>query len=177
MKARRAIFFDRDGILNKSKVINGTPLPPESLEFLEINDDIEDLCTFLKSKDYMLFMITNQPDIARGKTKVDTVDRINLFLKEKLLLDCVYCCPHDDGDNCTCRKPLPGMIFSAQSEFNIDLTQSFVIGDRWKDIEAGTSARCKTILVNYNYDEKKIDADFTVNSTSDLKDLFITEGL
>ena len=177
MTKYKAVLFDRDGVLNKSIVIDKKPFPPKSVNECQLTEGIEHLCQYLKTNDYRIFIITNQPDIARGKTSLSEVNKINNFLKDKLNLDAIYCCPHDDSDHCDCRKPKPGMILKAKNEFDLDLEKSFVIGDRWKDIQAGEKAGCTTIFIDYGYDEKKIKSNFTVNSTEKIIEIFKEKGI
>ncbi len=160
-KKMKAIFLDRDGVLNKSIIKDGKPYPPQSVKDVVILDGVPEGLIKLKQLGFLLVVITNQPDIARGKTTVTEVEKINNYLKEKLILDDVYYCPHDDKDNCDCRKPKPGLVFSAKTRWNIDLSNSFFVGDRWKDIETGRNAGLKTILIDYGYNEKYIEPDYT----------------
>ena len=109
----------------------------------------------LKSKGFLLIVITNQPDVSRGITTKNNVQSINDYLMEKLPLDEINTCFHDDNDNCNCRKPKPGMIINSAKKMNISLTNSYLIGDRKKDIDAGINAGCKTIFIDYDYNEIK----------------------
>jgi D-glycero-D-manno-heptose 1,7-bisphosphate phosphatase len=159
----KAIFLDRDGVLNKPVIINGKPYPPANINDLIIPNHLEKCLMELKKIGFLLIMITNQPDVSRGKTKIEDVEAINNYLKEKLNIDDVLCCYHDDNDNCDCRKPKPGMIFSAANKWKINLKKSFLIGDRWKDIESGKLARLKTFLIDYSYNEKVVEPDYRVD--------------
>jgi D-glycero-D-manno-heptose 1,7-bisphosphate phosphatase len=150
----KAIFLDRDGVLNQSFVIDGKPFPPSSLQDLVIIEDVPDALKRLKTAGFYLIGITNQPDVARQKTSKAAVSEIHQFLIKELGLDDIFACFHDDSDVCSCRKPKPGLIFEAAKKYHIDCSQSYMIGDRWKDIEAGYQARCKTILMQYHYDEQ-----------------------
>jgi len=158
----KAIFLDRDGVLNDPVIIRGKPYPPDTLNDLIIPNHLERCLIELKEKSFLLIMITNQPDVARGKTKKENVKAINNYLKQKLNLDDVFCCYHDDNDNCKCRKPKPGMILSAVDKWKINLKKSFLIGDRWKDIESGKSVGLRTFLIDHNYDEKFVEPDYKV---------------
>jgi D-glycero-D-manno-heptose 1,7-bisphosphate phosphatase len=156
----KAVFLDRDGVLNKPIIINGKPYPPKSTEELIIIEGVKEGLNQLRQYNYLLIVITNQPDIARGITTINIVDDINNNLKQQLSIDDIYCCIHDDSDNCSCRKPKPGMIFEAAKKWNINLNSSFLIGDRGKDIEAGTNAGLKTLLIDYNYQESFYKPDY-----------------
>ena len=156
----KAVFLDRDGVLNKAVIIGGKPFPPKSTNELEIPECVKEGLTQLKERGYLLIVITNQPDVARGTTSLKIVDDINYYLKQHLILDDIFCCIHDSSDNCECRKPKPGMIFAAAKKWEIDLSSSFMVGDRWKDIETGKNAGLKTILIDYGYTEKYDEPDY-----------------
>ncbi len=152
---RAAVFLDRDGVINRAQVREGKPHPPMSLEDFELMPGIALILLDLKARGFALFVITNQPDIARGKQSRTVVDAMHESLADSLPIDDIFVCYHDDKDHCDCRKPLPGLLFEAQRKHNIDLARSFVIGDRWRDIDAGHAAGCKTVLIDYGYKEQK----------------------
>jgi D-sedoheptulose 7-phosphate isomerase len=152
---RPAIFLDRDGVLNRAVVRDGKPLPPPALQDLEILPDVAPALEELKAHGFPLYVITNQPDVARGNLTRAEVDAMNQKLASLLPVDDIFVCYHDDADHCACRKPKPGLIYEAQRKYNIDLARSFLVGDRWRDIEAGHAAGCKTILIDYGYRERK----------------------
>jgi D-glycero-D-manno-heptose 1,7-bisphosphate phosphatase len=152
---KRAIFLDRDGVINSANVINGLPFPPKDIDGLKILPGVQQALNAFRQEGYLLIVITNQPDVARGKILASDVEKINNSLKETLALDYFFTCYHDDADNCDCRKPRPGSILKAAHKYQIDIKNSFMIGDRWRDIEAGRSAGCKTAFIDYNYKEKK----------------------
>jgi D-glycero-D-manno-heptose 1,7-bisphosphate phosphatase len=163
-----AIFFDRDGVLNNAIVKNGKPYPPASLAELTIPDDAIASLTALKVLGFKLIGVTNQPDVARGTTTLETVEEINAELMGLLPLDDIRVCYHDDADQCDCRKPLPGLLTTAAQDYDIKLEQSFMVGDRWKDIDAGLAAGCKTIWLNKSYDERgPSKVDFTAETLKD----------
>lgn len=166
MTLKRAVFLDRDGVLNEAIIKNGKPYPPQNLSELKIITDVPKALSELRKHDFLLIVITNQPDVARSVTKKEDVDKINFVLQQELLLDAVFTCYHDDKDNCPCRKPLPGLLLQAAKKYNIDLAKSFMIGDRWKDIEAGRNSGCKTIWLKSNYNEPtpEKNADFVAHS-------------
>lgn len=162
---RKAVFLDRDGVLNEAIIKNGKPYPPASLAELVIAKDVLLALQLLKSLGYLLIAATNQPDVARGTTERSTVESINQHLMACLPLNDIRVCYHDDHENCHCRKPAAGLLLQAAKDFKVNLKKSFMIGDRWKDIAAGQEAGCKTIWLNKNYQEivpKK--PDYTVTS-------------
>jgi D-glycero-D-manno-heptose 1,7-bisphosphate phosphatase len=152
---RPAVFLDRDGVLNEVVLRDGRPHPPQTVDELRVIDGVPEALAALKQAGFVLIVVTNQPDIARGTTTRAEVDAINDQLKSLLPLDDVYICPHDDDDNCDCRKPKPGMIVQASNDHNLDLTHSVVVGDRWRDIEMGRSAGVGTVFVDYGYSERQ----------------------
>jgi D-glycero-D-manno-heptose 1,7-bisphosphate phosphatase len=164
----RAIFFDRDGVLNRAIVKNGKSYPPRTMAEFEILAEARWACQFLKAHGFLLLCVTNQPDIARGTANWETVSAFNELLRQTLGLDAVMVCPHDDADGCACRKPKPGLLLSGADAYGIDLTASFMIGDRWRDIEAGRAVGCRTAFVDRGYDEGvPPNSDYVASSTAD----------
>jgi D-glycero-D-manno-heptose 1,7-bisphosphate phosphatase len=162
---RRAVFLDRDGVLNRAVVRDGEPSPPESLASLEVLPGAAEACATLRAAGFLLVVVTNQPDIARGAKSREDVDVLNRRLSELLPLDEIRVCPHDDDDRCECRKPAPGQLVAAARERGLDLRHSVMVGDRWRDIEAGKRAGCWTVFVNHGYTERQPEApDLTVKS-------------
>jgi D-glycero-D-manno-heptose 1,7-bisphosphate phosphatase len=160
--ARRAVFLDRDGVLNAAVVREGLPYPPHSVGEVEILPGVEEACTRLRGAGFDLVVVSNQPDIARGTQTIDAVRRINDALLAALPLDEIVICPHDDADGCDCRKPKPGMLLSAAQRRGIELSGSFMVGDRWRDVEAGIRAGCRTLLIDRGYDERSVQPDVSV---------------
>jgi D-glycero-D-manno-heptose 1,7-bisphosphate phosphatase len=164
----KAIFLDRDGVLNQTIIKMGKPYPPATLSELNIANDVQIALSTLKSHGFLLIGATNQPDVARGTTSRDMVEAIHSTLMTLLPLDGICVCYHDDEDHCACRKPSPGLLLEAAREYEIDLQQSIMIGDRWKDIEAGKNAGCRTIWLRSDYKEPQPKApDFIASSLSD----------
>lgn len=151
---RRAVFLDRDGVINRALVRDGRPYPPAALDELEILPDAPAALADLKRLGYLLVVVTNQPDVGRGVQTREAVEAMHAELKRALPLDDVLVCYHTDSDRCDCRKPLPGLIFRAAERYGIDVRASYLIGDRWRDIEAGESAGCMTILIDHGYAER-----------------------
>jgi D-sedoheptulose 7-phosphate isomerase len=152
---RPAVFLDRDGVINRAVVRDGKPFPPASVEELEILPQVASALLDLKAHGFALYVITNQPDVARGSQTREAIEAIHQALASALPIDDIFVCYHDDSDDCACRKPNPGLLLEAQRKHNIDLSRSFVVGDRWRDIDAGHSAGCKTVLIDYGYKERK----------------------
>lgn len=151
----RAVFLDRDGVINKAITIDGKGYAPRLLKDFKIFPKVKSDVTKLKNRGFKVFVITNQPDIGNKLIKKKTLNEMHSFLKAKVPIDKIYFCPHTKNDRCKCRKPKPGMIIKASNESKIYLKESYVVGDRKIDIDAGLKAGCKTIFVNNNYYEKK----------------------
>jgi D-glycero-D-manno-heptose 1,7-bisphosphate phosphatase len=150
----RAVFLDRDGVLNVPLVREGKPYPPATPDQLAIYPEAAGALALLKQAGYLLIVVTNQPDVARGTQTRDAVDAINAAIGAQLPVDEFQVCWHDDRDGCECRKPKPGMVLSAAAAHRIDLTRSFLIGDRWRDIECGAAAGVRTVLIDRHYRER-----------------------
>ncbi len=147
---QRAVFLDRDGVLNRALVRNGQPFPPVPPSDHEIVPDTAALGE-LKALGCLLLVVTNKPDVARGTQTREIVDAIHDRLKAVVPVDDIFVCYHTDGDQCDCRNREPGLIFRAGEKYGIDLVDSYLIGDRWRDIEAGERAGCKTVLIAHGY--------------------------
>ncbi len=152
---KSAVFLDRDGVLNEAIIRDGKPYPPAQANDVKLLPQVRDACYTLKESGVLLIVITNQPDIARGITTQATVDLIHKRLLSQLPLDDICVCPHDDSDACHCRKPRPGLILDAAKSWGIDLGRSVMVGDRWRDHEAGTNAGCATIFIDHSYQEPR----------------------
>lgn len=158
---RRAVFLDRDGVLNKTIFRMGKQRAPYSLEEFELLDGVEEGIALLKRDGFLLIAVTNQPDVARGWVDRPSVEEVNQKIMNLLALDDIKVCYHVDEDNCFCRKPKPGMLLAAAEEWNIDLKQSFMVGDRFSDIAAGKSAGSRAALIGTGDDQKDYpSADF-----------------
>jgi D-glycero-D-manno-heptose 1,7-bisphosphate phosphatase len=166
----KAVFLDRDGVLNRAIVRNGKPYPPATLADLEISPDAPNALGALKAEGFLLIGVTNQPDVARGTQRRAVVEAINMALRVSLPLDDIFVCYHDDSDGCDCRKPRPGLLTRAAARYGIDLSSSFMVGDRWRDVETGRRAGCATVLIDCDYAEARPGShppDHTVHSLSE----------
>ena len=150
---RQAIFLDRDGVINRAYLRAGRPSPPADLSQLEILPGVPEALLRLRTAGFRLVVVTNQPDVARGTQTRHMVQAINSALQAQLPLDEIRVCYHDASEKCTCRKPAHGMLLAAAQASNLDLAASFMVGDRWRDIEAGRRAGCRTLLIDYHYAE------------------------
>ena len=165
----KAVFFDRDGVINRSIVRAGRPYPPDDARQFEWMDGVHEALPLLRTRGYLLFVFTNQPDVARGTQSRAVVDAFHARIERELPFTRIYTCFHDDADGCDCRKPKPGMIFRGRDEYGIDLAASWVVGDRWRDIDAGRAAGCKTIYIDHAYTETPPrDYDHKIKHMSEL---------
>ena len=144
---RRAVFLDRDGVINREIFRNGHATAPFTVAEFEILPGVHDALGRLRRAGVLLVVVTNQPDVVRGSASRDEVDAIHSRLRQMLPVDDIRVCFHDDTDGCACRKPAPGMLYAAAVERDIALAGSYMVGDRWRDIVAGRRADCTTILV------------------------------
>ena len=173
--AARAVFLDRDGVLNRAVVRDGKPYPPGSLAELEIVDGAAGSLARLKDLGFLLLVVTNQPDVARGTQTLDAIQAMHAVMSQTLPLDDFLICPHDDRDGCPCRKPAPGLMLEAQERYGIDLSRSFLVGDRWRDIDAGQAAGCRTVFLDMNYRERgpSVPPDARVGSLPEAVDWIV----
>lgn len=154
MSSRPAVFLDRDGVIVEAIVREGKPYPPPSLEEMKITTGARTALLDLKAAGFLVIVVTNQPDVARGVQNQTEIEHMHALLREELPIDGVFVCYHDDRDSCSCRKPRPGLLFDASGRFGVDLQSSFLVGDRWRDIDAGHAAGCSTVLIDQGYVER-----------------------
>lgn len=176
MQKVKALFLDRDGVvceaLNPS--VKGGYLT--SIDQLKLVFGIENLIDSAIKKGYLIFVVTNQPQIAKGLMSEKKLNEIHLNMNKFLggKINKIYYCPHIDQDNCDCRKPKTGMFLKAISEFNVDSTVSFVVGDRYKDIVAGQKIGAATIFLKNKFNKdclKKCKPTYVVSNLSEIIDL------
>lgn len=148
---RRAVFLDRDGVINANLERDGRPVAPTTLAEFRILPGVDDAVRRLKERGYLVIVITNQPDVANGLTERSTVEAMHDVIRARLPVDDIKTCFHNDAAGCACRKPKPGLILTAAAEHGIDLAESYVVGDRWRDVAAGRAAGCATIFIDYGY--------------------------
>ena len=161
-KIKRAVFVDRDGVLNRPVIRDGRPYPPSTLEALEVLPGVPQAVHQLCDAGFLVIGATNQPDVARGAQRREVVEAMNARLLEQMPITAILVC-YEDGDNCFRRKPNPGLLLEAAETYGIDLLASFMVGDRWRDVEAGRRAGCQTVFIDLGYTERRPDppADHT----------------
>ena len=170
--ARRAVFLDRDGVINRPIVRDGRPYPPSSVEEFEIYGDVAEGCARLKAAKFLLVVVTNQPDVGRGTQSREVVEAMHAKMQAALpTLERIEVCYHAGerhGESCDCRKPRTGLIRRAADDLNIDLGASYVIGDRWRDVDCAHAAGCRAIFIERGYQESLRERpDSTVSSFKD----------
>jgi D-glycero-D-manno-heptose 1,7-bisphosphate phosphatase len=163
--SRSAVFLDRDGVLVESTVRDGVPQSARSPAELQILPGVAPACERLRAAGFVLIVVTNQPEVARGTLTAGAVEEMHRALRERLPLDDVAVCFHDDADGCDCRKPQPGLLLAAAERWKVDLVTSFLVGDRWRDVEAARRAGCRAIFVDRGYAEPIVsEPDATVRN-------------
>ena len=171
----KAVFLDRDGVLNQAVVRNGKPHPPASAAELVLAPNAKAALLDLKAQGFLLLVATNQPDVGKGITTRAAVEEINRKLASLLPVDDIFVCYHQDSDLCDCRKPKPGMLLEGARKHNVDLDDSFMVGDRWRDVEAGQNAGCRTVFIDGGYEERQParPADARVHTLKEAADWII----
>jgi len=152
---KQAVFLDRDGVINRALVRQGKPFPPATLDEFELLPGAEHTMRELRAAGFLVIVVTNQPDVTTGVQQREVVEAMHDKLLAAGLCDDIKVCYHTDADGCDCRKPKPGMLLAAARERNIDLARSFMVGDRWRDVDAGNAAGCSTFFIDYRYNEKR----------------------
>ena len=155
------VFLDRDGVINNIVWRQGQAVSPRTFSEFVLADGIQEAVKRLKTVDLPIFVVTNQPDIARQKMEPEALDQMTAAIYQALPIDDLRICPHDNDDDCACRKPRPGMLIELAAQWQIDLSCSFIVGDSWKDMAAGQQAGCRTILIARDYN-RGTESDFAV---------------
>tara|TARA_Y100000591_G_C21568072_1_gene561983 strand:- start:10 stop:543 length:534 start_codon:yes stop_codon:yes gene_type:complete len=162
---KKAIFLDRDGVLNKPIIYKNKGFAPLKIEDFHMYPHVKKFCKILK-KNFLLIIVTNQPDVKRGKLKISELEKMHHKLFNKIFYDALFFSTSLTRRS-KYRKPNIGMLTKAIEKFKINSKRSYLIGDRWSDIEAGKKVGCKTIFIDRNYEEKKPNKfDFKAKSFS-----------
>lgn len=173
-----AVFLDRDGVLNRNEVRNGKPYAPRSLAAFEFLPGVHEALQRLDAAGALLIIATNQPDVGKGKVHRSIVESMNDRILAETPVKDIRVCYHTDRAECDCRKPKPGMLFAAAEQHKIDLSRSYMVGDRWRDVSAGVAAGCKTIFIDYQYLEAGPDLpDFSVTSLLEASEVILKDHL
>jgi D-glycero-D-manno-heptose 1,7-bisphosphate phosphatase len=170
----KAVFLDRDGVINLTVFRKGAHRAPQDMSEFGYVEGVKATLEALKARGYVLLVCTNQPDVARGWQDLQRVLEIHAQIELDLPVSRIYACFHDDANDCACRKPKPGMLVQGSEEFAIDLTQSWMIGDRWKDIEAGKAAGCRTVYLRHDHDaEPSHEPDYEIQRLEQLLEIIL----
>ena len=173
----RAVFLDRDGVINEATVLEGHPYPPANLEQFKLLPGVPETIDSLRGAGFKIIIVTNQPDVATGVQSREVVESMHNKLLTLELCDDIKVCYHAGADACGCRKPKPGMLIEAAWEWQIDLSNSFMVGDRWRDVMAGKAAGCFTYFIDYRYQEQlPDDPDAVVGSLEEAGRLILQEN-
>ena len=151
----KAVFLDRDGVINANLKRNGKPVAPTTLADFRIFPGAAEAARRLRDAGFLLIVVTNQPDVRTGLTPKTTMEAMHAEISRQMPIDDFMICFHTDADNCSCRKPKPGLILEAAAEYGIDLASSYIVGDRWRDVLAGQAAGCRTILVDHGIEHER----------------------
>ena len=178
-EVRRAVFLDRDGVINRALEREAKPYTPRSLAEFEILPEVAAACAKLKQAGFLLVVVTNQPDVGRGTLKKEIVEAIHAEMCRRLPIDSVEVCYHpgQGQSECDCRKPKPGMLLRAARELGIDLAQSWMVGDRWRDVDCGHAAGCRTVFIDRGYaEELRQKPDFSAGNLAQAADIILCES-
>ena len=172
----RAVFLDRDGVINRSWVRDGKPYAPTSLAEFEILPGAVEAIAALKKAGFRVIVVTNQPDVAAGRVSRAVVEAMDKRVRETCRVDDVRVCYHAETEGCACRKPKPGLLVDAARDWGVDLRRSYMVGDRWRDIGAGQAAGCRTVLIDYKYAEQQAEnPDMVVTSLMEASQRILSE--
>ena len=151
---KKAVFLDRDGVVSRAVVINNRPFSIRRASDLQILDEVNEALGIFGKLALIPIIISNQPDVARGLLSQLEHEKIESKIVTLTGISKIYTCTHDEKDNCFCRKPKPGLILKAAEDHDIDITKSYLIGDRWRDMDLAKNVDCRSFFINRNYEEK-----------------------
>jgi D-glycero-D-manno-heptose 1,7-bisphosphate phosphatase len=177
LKPARIVFLDRDGVINRALEHESRPYPPRTLAEFKILPEVPAACAKLKAAGFLLVVATNQPDVGRGTLDQAIVEKIHVHMTAQLPIDRVEVCYHSGKglSDCDCRKPKPGMLLRAARELNADLAQSWMVGDRWRDVDCGHAAGCRTIFIDRGYaEELKHPPDFRAQNLLEAAEIILS---
>jgi D-glycero-D-manno-heptose 1,7-bisphosphate phosphatase len=176
-KPVRIVFLDRDGVINRAVERDGKPYPPRGIADFVILPEVPAACAKLKAAGFLLVVATNQPDVGRGTLDQSLVEKIHTYMVTQLPIDRVEVCYHpgQGKSNCDCRKPRPGMLLRAARDLHADLAQCWMVGDRWRDVDCGHNAGCRTIFIHRGYTEElKHAPDFTAKNLLEAAEIILS---
>jgi D-glycero-D-manno-heptose 1,7-bisphosphate phosphatase len=172
---RRAVFLDRDGVLVVPEFREGRSFAPRRIEDLRIYPGAQQALAKLDAAGFLLAVVTNQPDVGNGLVSQAVTERMHELLKAALPIHSIRACYHRQNEACECRKPKPGMLLDLANEFGISLADSFMVGDRASDIDAGRAAGCRTVFLDLGYtsEHKPDNATFAVHTIGEAADVIL----
>lgn len=165
----RNIFLDRDGVINEVVIRGSVVSSPRNKDEFRIRKDFEEFAKRASNTSLNFFVVSNQPDVARGFMKTESLVKFDAEIHKLLPIREFSYCIHDDADNCQCRKPKPGLINDIIGKFGLRKDESCIVGDSLKDMKAGLAAGITTIFLSTEYNRNQLSkADFTIVSLTDL---------
>jgi len=173
-RLRSAVFLDRDGVLNEVVERDGQPASPRSLDDLRLVTDLEAVDR-LADAGHLVFITTNQPDVARGHVSSAIIEEIMIRIRSHVHIDDTRVCTHEDADDCACRKPKPGMLMDLARHWHVDLARSWMIGDMWRDVAAARAAGCRSVLIRTAYN-RAASADLEADTLAEAVERVLEHG-
>ena len=164
-KLKSAVFLDRDGVVNETLIRGNKPFSPRRLDEVVILEGVRQAVSLLKSNGLIVVVATNQPDVAHGYITKSLVNQINSMISTETGIEHFYVCEHKAEDLCDCRKPRPGLLKIAADDLGLSLSSSYLVGDRWKDIDAGQQVGCECFFIDYEYSEARPNPPFSTVSS------------
>jgi D-glycero-D-manno-heptose 1,7-bisphosphate phosphatase len=176
-RLKKGVFLDRDGVLIETFIKDGKPIAISKISELVILPLVKESIQELVSRNFEVVVVTNQPDVSKGVTSLSQIQLMHNEISDFTGIQHFYMCTHLQSSNCDCRKPRTGLLNQAAQELGLDLSKSFLVGDRWSDIDAGNNANCNCFFIDYGYDEKMPSGNFqAVSSLHEAVSKIIQEG-
>lgn len=167
---KKAVFLDRDGVINAIVSRGGKLSVPFSVNEFKVIEGAREAVALLKAHGFVCIVVTNQPDIARGNLSEKNLSAIHKYMQKETGVEAVYFCPHSKDGECNCKKPAMGMVQDAVREHGIVLAESWLVGDRWRDIQMAKNAGLKSILVVTDATKEDVvpmEPDYSVKNLSE----------
>jgi D-glycero-D-manno-heptose 1,7-bisphosphate phosphatase len=168
----RAIFLDRDGVLVRAAPREDYAHGPLTLEEFSLMPDVVEPVERMRRGGFLTVLATNQPGVARRLVSWETLNEMHRILRSSIPLDYIEICPHQDADQCACRKPKPGMLLDSAGRLGIDLPHSYFIGDTGRDVGAALAAGVTPILIDWPYN-RDLRVQHRVKDLAEAADLIV----